>query len=266
MFNLDGEVVGVNTAIFSPSGGSVGIGFAIPSNLAKPIIDQLRKYGRARRGWLGVRIQTVTDDIAQSLELDKTSGALVADLTPGGPAEKGKVEVGDVILTFDGKEVGEMRSLPRIVAETPVGERVLVEVWRQSAKVKLNIILGEFPDDDRLVASRPTSQQPEAEKDLAVLGLMLSAVTPELRARFKLDDGVEGVVVTEVEEGSAAANRQIRPGDIIRKVGHEHVPVKRPSQVRKLVEDARKANRKTIIVLVEREGGRRFVPIKIDKG
>ena len=266
MFNLDGEVVGVNTAIFSPSGGSVGIGFAIPSNLAKPIIDQLRKYGRARRGWLGVRIQTVTDDIAQSLELDKTSGALVADLTPGGPAEKGKVEVGDVILTFDGKEVGEMRSLPRIVAETPVGERVLVEVWRQSAKVKLNIILGEFPDDDRLVASRPTSQQPEAEKDLAVLGLMLSAVTPELRARFKLDDGVEGVVVTEVEEGSAAANRQIRPGDIIRKVGHEHVSVKRPSQVRKLVEDARKANRKTIIVLVEREGGRRFVPIKIDKG
>ncbi len=159
-----------------------------------------------------------------------------------------------------------MRSLPRIVAETPVGERVLVEVWRQSSKVKLNIILGEFPDDDRLVAARPTSQQPEAEKDLAVLGLTLSAVTPELRARFKLDDGVEGVVVTEVEEGSAAANRQIRPGDIIRKVGHEHVPVKRPSQVRKLVEDARKANRKTIIVLVEREGGRRFVPIKIDKG
>ncbi len=266
MFNLDGEVIGVNTAIFSPSGGSVGIGFAIPSNLAKPIIDQLKKYGRARRGWLGVRIQTVTDDIAQSLELDKTSGALVADLTPGGPAEKGKVLVGDVILTFDGKEVSEMRGLPRIVAETAVGERVLVEVWRQSKKVKLNIVLGEFPEDDQLVASRTTTQQPEAEKDLAVLGLMLSAVTPELRERFKLDEGVEGVVVTEVEEGSAAANRQIRPGDIIRKVGHEHVPVKRPSQIRKLVEDARKANRKTIIVLVEREGGRRFVPIKIDKG
>ncbi len=266
MFNLDGEVVGVNTAIFSPSGGSVGIGFAIPSNLAKPIIDQLRKFGRARRGWLGVRIQTVTDEIAQSLELDRTSGALVAELTPGGPAEKGKVEVGDVILTFDGKEVGEMRGLPRIVAETPVGDRVLVEVWRQGSKIKLNIVLGEFPDDDQLVASRPATQQPEAEKELAVLGLMLSAVTPELRKRFKLDDDVEGVVVTEVEEGSAAANRQIRPGDIIRKVGHEHVPVKLPSQVRKLVDDARKANRKTIIVLVEREGGRRFVPIKINKG
>ena len=266
MFNLDGEVVGVNTAIFSPSGGSVGIGFAIPSNLAKPIIDQLRKFGRARRGWLGVRIQTVTDDIAQSLELDKTTGALVADLTPGGPAETGKIVVGDVILTFDGKEVGEMRSLPRIVAETAVGERVLVEVWRQGKKEKLNIVLGEFPEDDRLVASKPTLQQPEAEKDLAVLGLVLSAVTPELRERFKFDQGVEGVVVTEVEEGSAAAERQIRPGDIIRKVGHEHVPVKQPSQIRKLVEDARKANRKTIIVLVEREGGRRFVPIKIDKG
>jgi len=266
MFNLDGEVVGVNTAIFSPSGGSVGIGFSIPSNLAKPIIDQLRKFGRARRGWLGVRIQTVTDDIAQSLELDKTTGALVADLTPAGPAEKGKIVVGDVILTFDGKEVDQMRGLPRIVAETAVGERVLVEVWRQGKKVNLNIVLGEFPEDDRVAASRPTSQQPEAEKGLAVLGLMLSAVTPELRERFKLEEGVEGVVVTEVEEGSAAAERQIRPGDIIRKVGHEYVPVKRPSQIRKLVEDARKANRKTIIVLVEREGGRRFVPIKIDKG
>ena len=266
MFNLDGKVIGVNTAIFSPSGGSVGIGFAIPSNLAKPIIDQLRKFGRARRGWLGVRIQTVTDDIAQSLELDKTSGALVAELTPGGPAEKGSVLVGDVILTFDGKEVGKMRSLPRIVAETAVGERVLVEVWRQSNKVKLNIVVGEFPDENQLVSSRPATQQPEAEKNLAVLGLMLSAVTPELRERFKLGDGVEGVIVTEVEEGSAAADRQIRPGDIIRKVGHEHVPVKRPSQIRKLVEEARKANRKTIIVLVEREGGRRFVPIKIDKG
>jgi len=226
----------------------------------------LRKFGRARRGWLGVRIQTVTDDIAQSLELDKTSGALVAELTPGGPAEKGSVLVGDVILTFDGKEVGKMRSLPRIVAETAVGERVLVEVWRQSNKVKLNIVVGEFPDENQLVSSRPTTQQPEAEKNLAVLGLMLSAVTPELRERFKLGDGVEGVIVTKVEEGSAAANRQIRPGDIIRKVGHEHVPVKRPSQIRKLVEEARKANRKTIIVLVEREGGRRFVPIKIDKG
>jgi serine protease Do len=266
MFNLDGEVIGVNTAIFSPSGGSVGIGFAIPSNLAKPIIDQLRKFGRARRGWLGVRIQTVTDEIAQSLELDKTSGALVADLTGGGPAEKGKILVGDVILTFDGKDVDEMRSLPRIVAETAVGETVVVEVWRQGAKVKLNIVLGEFPDDERLVASRSEPQKPEAEKDLAVLGLTLSAVTPELRTRFKLDDDVEGVIVTKVEEGSAAATRQIRPGDIIRKVGHEHVPVKRPSQVKKLVDDARKANRKTIIVLVEREGGRRFVPIKIDKG
>ncbi len=266
MFNLDGDVVGVNTAIFSPSGGSVGIGFAIPANLAKPIIDQLRKFGRARRGWLGVRIQSVTDDIAQSLEIEKTTGALVADLTAGGPAEKGKVEVGDVILTFDGKEVGEMRNLPRIVAETAVGETVPVEVWRQGRKVKLSIVLGEFPEDDQLVAARPGPPKPEAEKDLAVLGLMLSAVTPELRDRFKLGEDVEGVVVTKVEEGSAAADRQIRPGDIIRKVGHEHVPVKRPSQVQKLIDDARKANRKTIIVLVERDGGRRFVPIKIDQG
>jgi len=266
MFNLDGEVIGVNTAIFSPSGGSVGIGFAIPSNLAKPIIDQLRKFGRARRGWLGVRIQTVTDDIAQSLELDTTMGALVADLTTGGPAENGQVKVGDVILTFNGEDVGEMRNLPRIVADTAVGKHVDVEVWRQGRKIKLVIVLGEFPEDDPLVTARAGPQQPQTETDIPVLGLMLSALTPELRERFKLGEEIEGVVVTEVEEGSAAAERQIRPGDIIRKVGHEHVPVKRPSQVKKLVDEARKANRKTIIVLVERDGGRRFVPIKIDQG
>ena len=266
MFNLNGEVIGVNTAIFSPSGGSVGIGFSIPSNLAKPIIDQLRKFGRARRGWLGVRIQTVTDEFAQGLELDKASGALVADLTPGGPAEKGNILVGDVILKFDGKEVGEMRSLPRIVAETAVGERVVVEVWRKKKIVKLNVVLGEFPEEDQFATSRRSSQQPGTEKDLTVLGLMLSAITPKQRERFKLRDGAEGVVVTGVKEGSAAANGQIRPGDIISKVGHEHTLVKQPSQIRKLVEDARKANRKTIIVLVEGEGGRRFVLIKINKG
>ncbi len=266
MFNLAGEVVGVNTAIFSPTGGSVGIGFAIPANLAKPIIDQLRKVGRARRGWLGVRIQTVTDEIAQGLELGKTSGALVADLTPGGPAEKGKVEVGDVILTFDGKEVGEMRNLPRIVAETPVGESVALEVWRQGAKKRLSIVLGEFPEDDKLASARPEPRQPEAEKDLAVLGLTLSAVTPELRNRFKLGENVEGVVVTEVADGSEAAKGRIRPGDIIYSVGNDHKQVKRPSQVKKLVEDARKADRRSIIVLVERDGGRRFVAIKISQG
>ena len=160
-----------------------------------------------------------------------------------------------------------MRNLPRIIAETAVGETVDVEVWRQGRKVKLNIILGEFPEDDQLVvAARPGPPKPEAEKDLAVLGLMLSAMTPELRDRFKLGEDVKGVVVTKVEEGSDAAVRQIRPGDVIHKVGHEHVPVKRPSQVKKLVDDARKAKRKTIIVLVERDGGRRFVPIKIDQG
>ena len=137
MFNLKGEVIGINTAIFSPSGGSVGIGFAIPANLARPIIEQLQKYGKARRGWLGVRIQTVTDEIAQSLGLDLATGALVASLTKGGPAERYKIKVGDVILKFDDKIVGEMRRLPRIVAETSIGKAVSVEVWRNGKRVRL---------------------------------------------------------------------------------------------------------------------------------
>ncbi len=148
LVTLDGRLLGVNTAIFSKSGGSVGIGFAIPANLARPIIQQLQKYGKARRGWLGVRIQTVTDEIAQSLGLEKATGALVASLTQGGPAEKHKIKVGDVILKFDNKVVGEMRRLPRIVAETSIGKAVSVEVWRNGKRVRLPVTLGEFPEDD----------------------------------------------------------------------------------------------------------------------
>ncbi len=264
MFNLKGEVIGINTAIFSPTGGSVGIGFAIPSNLAKPVIAQLEKFGRTKRGWLGVNIQTVTDEIAQGLDLTKATGALVANLNENGPAKKGGVEVGDVILSFDGKDVPEMRRLPRIVAETPVGKRVKVEAWRKGKKVTLAIVLGEFPEGEKQIASKSEPKR-EPNSQIAALGLMLAKVTPELRDRFKLDESVNGVVVTKVDEGSPAAEKRIRPGDIIRKIGPEHAPVTRPAQVQSHVEKAEKSKMKTIILLVEREGSTRFIGLKLEK-
>jgi serine protease Do len=268
MFNIKGEVVGVNTAIFSPTGGSVGIGFAIPSNLARPIIAQLKKFGKPKRGWLGVNIQTVTKEIAEGLGLTEATGALVANITENSPAAKGKVQVGDVILTFDGKKVGEMRRLPRIVAETTVGKRVQVDVWRKNEKVRLEILLGEFPDNPQM-ASAPEKETGNGKSlapvDIKPLGMSLATVTPDLRERFKLDEQVNGVVVTTVDEGGAAAEKRIRPGDIIRKIGPEHAAVTKPSQVKSHVDKARENKMKSIIVLVERGGSTRFVGLKLEE-
>ena len=268
MFNLRGEVVGVNTAIFSPTGGSVGIGFAIPSNLAKPIIAQLKKFGKPKRGWLGVNIQTVTKEIAEGLGLKEATGALVANITPDSPAAKGKIEIGDVILTFDDKKVGEMRRLPRIVAETTVGKEVVVEVWRKNEKLRLELLLGEFPENPQ-TASAPAKEEPTVKSrapiEIKPLGLSLAKVTADLREKFKLDEQVNGVIVTTVDEGGAAAEKRIRPGDIIRKIGPEHAPVTKPSQVKSHVDKARENKMKSIIVLVERGGSTRFVGLKLEE-
>ena len=268
MFNLAGEVIGINTAIFSPSGGSVGIGFAIPANLAQPIIQQLQKYGKARRGWLGVRIQTVTDEIAQSLGLDFATGALVASLTKGGPAEKHKIRVGDVILKFDGKTVGEMRRLPRIVAETLIGKAVQVEVWRQGKRVSLPVTLGEFPEDNAKFAASTPGAAPENAPllELNELGMTLSKLTPELREQFKLDENTAGVVITKIEPAGPAAEKRIPAGAIIRKIGPDQEIVKTPDQVKQKVAQARKDKLDTILVLIEAGGAQRFVALTIAKG
>lgn len=268
MFNLKGEVIGINTAIFSPSGGSVGIGFAIPSNLARPILDQLRQFGRARRGWLGVRIQTVTDEIAQGLGLEHATGALVANVTEKSPAAKGKVNVGDVILRFDNRPVTEMRRLPRIVAETTVGRDVDVVVWRQGKEVRLKIKLGEFPDDpEATAAATPKSGDPsEGSSTVAELGLVLATVNDELRQRFNLPEDATGVVVTKVIDGSPAAEKRIRPGDLIRKIGPSQRKVSRPSQVKTQVDKAVEAKMKSILMLVETGGNQRFVAVQVGKG
>jgi serine protease Do len=265
MFNLKGEVIGINTAIFSPSGGSVGIGFAIPSKLAKPLVEQLKKFGRARRGWLGVRIQTVTDELAESLGLKSATGALVANVTEKGPAEKAKIDVGDVVLRFDGKVVEEMRHLPRIVAETEVGRTVDVVVWRQGKEVKLKVELGEFPEDEK-VAARTGPAEPMEKDEKATteaLGLTVAKLTPQLRQRLNLPDDAEGVVVTDVAEGGIAAEKGVRPGDLIRKIGPDQEKVETPGQVVAKVDAARKDKMKALLFLMEREGNPRFVAIPL---
>ncbi len=242
MFNLKGEVIGINTAIYSPSGGSVGIGFAIPSAAAKLVIRQIIDLGEVRRGWLGVHIQAVTDEIAEALGLDKPHGALVASVIPGGPAETAKIKPGDVILTFDGKEVAEMRRLPRIVAETGAGKKVDVVLWRDNKKTTVAVTIGELEEGPTTASSRATGKSGKATT-VDALGLSLSAVTKSLRERFELDGDVKGVVVVAVAEGSTAGEKGIRPGDVIVEVSQEAVTS--PGQVVDKVErpGMRDANR-----------------------
>jgi len=266
MFNLDGEVIGINTAIYSPSGGSVGIGFAIPSAQASVIVDQLVEFGRTKRGWLGVRIQQVTDEIAESLELGDARGALVASVTPTGPAEDAGIQQGDVIVTFDGKDVTTSRTLPRIVAETPVGKAVSVEVFRAGSKVEIPVTLGELEaaEDQGLLAAVPPGEQvPDSDvaEELKDLGLILSDMTPAMRETYEIDEAVKGVVISEVDPGSAAAERGLAPGEVIVEVGQEEVET--AADVVDKVQQARDAGRKSVLLLVERKGELRFVALSV---
>ncbi len=264
MFNLKGEVVGINTAIYSPSGGSVGIGFAIPANLAKPIIDQLNEFGRARRGWLGVRIQTVTEEIAESLGMKDLKGALVANVTPDGPAEKYGIKVGDVITDFDLRPITDMRELPRAVAETKVGKAVKVKILRQGKEKTILITLGEFPENDGVVASNSSSTS-EVDKPSTVLGLELAKINSALRKKFKIEESVDGVIVVTVKEDSLAGQQGLLPGDIIRRVGRSQEAPSSGADVKKQVALARKGGEKTILFLVERAGNSRFVALQLQK-
>jgi serine protease Do len=260
-FNLNGEVIGINTAIFSPSGGNVGIGFAIPSNLAVPVIDSLKADGRVKRGWLGVRIQTVTDEIAESLGLDDAEGALVASVTPDGPAEVAQIQPGDVILEFDRKPIDRMRGLPRIVAETPIGKEVEVVVWRRGEKETFGVTLGELPEEEELAAlTEQGAEVPSSSASIESLGVTVATITEELRTRFELPEDAQGVVIVEVTDGSAAASESLRPGDVIVEVGQEEVSS--PPEVAAKVGQAQQEDKKSVLLLIDRSGDLRFVALR----
>ncbi len=268
MFNMDGQVIGINTAIYSPSGGSIGIGFAIPSALARQVVEELihENDHTVHRGWLGVRIQAVTDEIAESLGLDKARGALVASVTDNGPAQAGGIQPGDVITTFDGKKVEDMRHLPRLVAETSVDKSVAVQVWRKRAAVDLKIKVGRLQETEAASADAPAKSAPppktEAET-VKALGMTLSNVTPALKDKYSLGDSAKGVVVVEVSKDSPGAEKGLRPGDVIMEAAQEEV--KNANQVAGKVADAKKSGRKSILLLVERQGDLRFVALRLDQ-
>ena len=267
MFNMDGEVVGINSAIYSPSGGSVGIGFAIPSNLAKPIIDQIREFGHPRRGWIGVRIQSVSADLAEGLKLPGAKGALVASVTPGGPAEQAGIKQGDVVLKFDGRDVTEMRGLPRIVAETPVAKTVDVIVWRKGKQVSLSAKVGEYPENEDQASVEQTSQQPEKSEDegskIESLGLDLATLDQKGRDKYGIASDAEGVLVVDVAQDGPAAEKDLRPGDVIVEVDQK--AVKSPGEVRDRVKAAQDNGYRVVTLLVNRKGDFQWVAVKIGK-
>ena len=262
LFNMAGEVIGINTAIYSPSGGSIGIGFAIPSNMAKNVITQLKDFGRARRGWLGVRIQQVTPDISESVGLKEASGAMVAGVNEGGPADTAKIRNGDIILKFNGQDVKEMRSLPRLVAETAIGQAVPVILWRDGHEVTVQAKVGELPEDQKLGEVAPTTK-PDTGKstELSSLGLQLAPLTPETRDRFRLGADQKGVVIVDVSSASTAAERGIKPGDMILEVQQE--AVSSPAEVIARVDAVRKQGRKSVLMLVQSGEGLRWVALTL---
>jgi serine protease Do len=264
LFNLDGDVVGINTAIISPTGGSIGIGFSVPSKTAMPVIEQLRQFGETRRGWLGVKIQQVTDEIADTLNLKPARGALVAGVDDRGPAKPGGIEAGDVIVKFDGKDIKEMRDLPRVVADTPVGKDVQVVVVRKGEELIKTIKLGRLEDTDKLAAATPPKDAaPKSETVIQkTLGLNLANMNDDLRKKYKIKDTVKGVVITGVDAGTPAAEKRLAAGDVVVEVAQEEV--KTAADLQKRIDQLKKDGRKAALLLVSNaEGELRFVALSL---
>ncbi len=258
LFNQDGDVIGVNTAIISPSGGSIGIGFSVPSNLVKTVVAQLVEFGETRRGWLGVRIQPVTEDIAESLDMKEAVGALVAGVIKGGPVDNGSILPGDVIISFDGQDVEEMRDLPRIVAESPVGKEVEVKLIRKGKEQTVAVTLGRLEDGEQLIAQDQTKQdEPET---VSVLGMELATLDDVLREKFEISEDVNGVVIVKVDEESAAAEKRIGVGQVIVEIAQETVstPQEVEDRIKELKDDGR---RNALLMIANKTGELRFITV-----
>ena len=254
MFNLKGEVIGINTAIFSPTGGSVGIGFAIPSNLAKPVIDQLIRFGKTKRGWLGIHIQTVTPEIADSLGLKESGGALVANITPKGPADVAQLRQGDVLLEFNGQKLTGMRQLPRMVAETPIGTEAKVVFWREGKTMTTTVKVGELEKAEAsgMVETGETKEKAVPGTDVPSVGLTLNDLSDALRSTYEIPENAQGVVVTSVKPGSEAAEKGLSQGDVVIEINQQQI--KDPAQAKKIIDEAQTSGKSSVLMLVDHQG------------
>ncbi|MEQ1669485.1 MAG: PDZ domain-containing protein, partial [Hyphomicrobium sp.] len=267
LFNMKGEVIGVNTAIISPTGGSIGIGFAVPSDTVAAIIEQLKQFGETKRGWLGVKIQTVTEDIAETLGVPENTGALISAVTPDSPAAKGGLEAGDVIMKFDGKDVTTMRGLPKIVAQTPIGKSVDVEVLRKGTRKTVQVAIGQLEEDDAPSAvnkKEPEKKEapPAAPASASVIGMKLSPLSEALRKKYGIDAKVNGLIVEEVDGTSAAATKGIKEGDVLVEAGQD--VLSKPEDLAKSVDKVRASGRKAVLLRVEDgKGDLRFVAVPL---
>ena len=267
LFNMDGEVVGITTAIISPGGGggSVGIGFAVPSNIAQNVISQIQKFGEIRRGWLGVRITAVTDDIAESLGLPKAKGALIAGVSKDGPAEKAGILTGDVVVNFAGHDITSPRDLSRTVADTGIDSATSVTVFRKGKEQKLSVKVGRLEEDKQAAATDDNDEEadkPAPPAGKSMKGLKLSALSPSLRAQYRVDKDIKGVVVTAVDQNSLAGERRIQVGDTIVEVSQESVAS--PEDIEKRFADLSKQGRKSALLLIANAKGElRFVTLPL---
>ena len=260
LFDMQGRVVGVNSAIISPSGASVGIGFAVPTSTVKPVVEQIMKYGETRRGWIGVRIQSVTPEIADSLGLGVARGALVAGVSPDGPASAAGIETGDIVLAFNGRTINAMRDLPRVVAEADIGATVDVQLFRDGETLTRKIEVGRLEDEEDKVAQSAPKDEP-VEKTTVVLGLSLSALNDDLRRRFGVPAETEGVLVTDVDPLGAAIEKGVRPGDVIVEVAQR--PVSTPADVERIVLSEEKGGRNSVLLRISSGGDIRFVALRL---
>jgi serine protease Do len=270
LFNSKGEVIGVNTAIYSPSGTNAGLAFSIPSNLVRQVADQLREFGRVRRGWVGVSYQSVTDDIADSFSLDKARGVLVANVVADGPAAKAGIKRNDIILKFAGQDFMDLRRFPRLVANARVGSTVDVVVWRQGKEQTVKLRIGEQDQPEKQNASvqgggpkKPGEPDRPVISTIEQLGLTLQKPTDQLREKYGLSDNVKGVVITKVAPNSPASDKQLQAGDVILEVDQK--PVTTPQEVSDIVGKLQGQKKRSVLLFVERQGDPRFAALRLTK-
>lgn len=264
LFNLKGEVIGINTAIYSPTGGSVGIGFSIPSSLAKPVINQITQYGRTRRGWLGVRVQNISEDIAETLGLKDSKGALIASVNDVGPAKKAGILAGDVILKVGDHVIEEMRELPRLIAEYEIGGKAEITYWRDGKEHMIVVKLGELEkaEDEGLIESMSVSSSSTSSgMKIEEMGFTLDSLTDSLRSKYNLSERAKGVLITKIESLSEAHKKGLQEGEVIVEINQS--PVSTPLEISKAIEKAKKDKRKSVLFLIDNKGNMRFAALKI---